>query len=214
MKRTLVVLGILAMFALPTFAQDLVTAGSIFIEGGSGLGFDYFMYTFEPDVEGADSYDESEMNLDLYGKMGYFVIDGLAVGPILNVGYNSYTPYDIVEDEAGDPITTMTYGFGIWGGYYFDLGSAFLPYVALGFLLDGYNQTIPGDDEDYTVTGMMYGPALWAGGLISFAEGWALNLGLDFEYLFGTYTYGDGEDVDVDRTTMDISFDVGLLVFL
>ncbi len=210
MKRALVVLGVLAMFAVPTLAQDLVSAGSIFLEGSSGLGFDYLSYTFEP--EEGDSTSATEMNLDLTGKLGYFVIDGLAVGPVLNVGYNSYT----YEDE--DPITTMSYGGGIWGGYYFDLGGAFLPYGALGFLFQGsstsYTTTdATGDSVDVTDSTILYGPVLWAGGLLSFAEGWVLDLGIEFDYLFGSNEVGDGDTVTTDLTVMDIGLNVGIGVF-
>lgn len=203
-KRTLVVLGILAMLAVPAFAADsLVAAGSLVLAGGSNLGFDYLSYTYEP--EEGDSTSATEMALGLYGKLGYFVIDSLAVGPILKVAYDSYTYEDL------DPVTTTSYGGGLWVGYFFDLGSAFYPYVNLAFLFQGFSSDDP--NTETTTTGSEYGPALFAGALINFAEGWALDVGLEFDYLFGSTTYGNSEDFTVDTTTMDIGLNVGLAVF-
>ena len=215
-KRTLVVLGVLALLTLPAFAQDSpVAAGTLLLSGSSGLGFDYLSYTFEP--EEGDDWTESDLNFGLTGKLGYFVIDGLAVGPVLDVGYNSHS-FD--PDSDLDPVTTLTYGGGIWVGYYFDLGSAFYPYASLGFLFMGSSIDDPnvdvdndGEFEGETTTSTNYGPALWAGTLISFAEGWFLDLGLEFEYLFGSIEVKDGESVTTDKTTMDVGLNVGIGVF-
>jgi len=212
-KRTLVVLGILAMLAVPAFAANsLVSAGSLMLAGGSNFAFDYASYTYKVDVEGAESTTATDMGVGLFGKLGYFVIDSLAVGPILNIGYTQHS-YD--PDSDLDPTTEMTYGGGVWAGYYFDLGSAFYPYASLGFLFQGMSFDDPNANagDGATTTGSEYGPELMVGALVNFIENWSLDLGLKVDYLMGTSTYSNSDSVDTDITTLDIGLNVGLAVF-
>lgn len=231
MKKVLMVAVVVALVSMPAFAAELVKAGSMLLGGDANFKFNYNSYTYEGEDWGDADWDpltNTTMGIGLYGKFGYFVIDSLAVGPILGINYTSFTEQQHDEEgkaEALDPVTTLGFDFGPWVGYYFDLGSAFYPYVSLGFLLNYSSETNPnvvvptqtGESEtiEVTTTKMLYGPAFWAGALVNFADGWALDLGLQFKYLFGTETEEpeEGDSYDYSLSNLDIGLFVGINVF-
>lgn len=227
MKKVLIFTLILVFaFAMTAFAgkDKNIKAGDILVGGGTDLGFGMGSMTITPDVDDAIDQEHSLMNFGLNGYAGYFVIDGLELGPTVEFDYSKNT---MTWSEGDDEVITTTteWAIGLQVGYFLDLDSIAVPYGMLGF---GYAKmgttadvTEVDDDGDTVETtnemdasAFKIGPKL--GVNLFFTNKIALDLGLYMDYYMngsGTETETDEDDLDFDFTEMDYGLAVGFNVF-
>lgn len=126
LKQTLLTLGF-AFFALSTFAQDDFSArkkGTFLTNGSINI------HHTTRNIELNDNNDKSDtFTVNINPKIGYFIIDDLAIGLDLTLISNNETQ----SSEFGD-IETKTTGFGIgpFARYYFANGFFGEALVGLG----------------------------------------------------------------------------------
>ncbi len=204
MKRmSLFILILIFVAAGSAFAGDKnIEAENILVGGAADLGFALGTRTATP--EEGDDIETNTTSFGLSGYMGYFVIDGFELGPILALDNEKIT---YVEGGAnGDDAvsSTTTYDFGLQLGYFFDLGGAAVPYGMLGIAYRGGSTSYDNGDTEATadMSGYVIEPKVGAN--IFFTEAIALDLGLFVEYASYTQTQDSGED-DSEEADFDVS---------
>jgi len=219
MKKVLVITLVLVFaFSLTAFAgkNKAIKAGDIVVGGAADFGFGMGSSTGTP--EDGDDVEMKSMDFGFGGFMGYFVIDGLEIGPALGVAYGKDTTVDAGHDGENDLITSATtYDIGAQIGYFFGLKGIVVPYGMLRFAyMGGSGSTDNGDTEaTMDMSGFTVGPK--AGVDLFLTNKVAVDLGLFLDYESYTQTMNSGaegaEDVDMDYTDMDYGLAVGINVF-
>jgi Outer membrane protein beta-barrel domain len=205
---------VFAMASSVLAADKNIEAQNILVGGAADFGFGMGTTTATP--EEGDDVETKTTEFGLNGYMGYFVVDGFEVGPILGINNDKTTVVDGGVD--GDFVTsTTTYRIGLQVGYFFDLDSIAVPYgmLALGFL--GGSSSMDNGDTEATssISGYGFGPKVGAN--IFFTEAIALDLGLFMDYDSYTQTVDaggdDSEEYDLDTTDVNYGLAVGFNVF-
>jgi len=189
---------VLSMVVLSISAQT--GAGKILIGGSSNLGFSATTDKYKSD-EG-DGTDGKGINLNLSPQAGYFVMDGLAVGLMVDLGISTYK-----EDGDEETFTYSQFMLAPFARYYYG-ESKIKPFaeVAVGF--GSYAFKFDGDKDKTGTFNFQFklGAAFFVTDQVS------IDLGLGYS----SYSEKDKEDNDINERliTSGIGFDVGISVIL
>ncbi len=225
MKRVCV-LSFVLLFLLASSAMAAdkkIQSGNVVVGGAGNFGFGMGNHTESP--EEGDDLTSSTIDIGLETYIGYFVINGLELGPLLGVNYDKMTQNDMpIRDDAGniareDDITTTatTYDLGAQIGYFLEVGSVAVPFFRVGAAYVGGSRSVDDGENDAStkLQGFMVGPRL--GVDIFFTRAIALELGafLDYQSVKATYDSGvDGaEEFETDLTDTDYGLAVGFNIF-
>lgn len=204
-------------FAASAFALDKnIKAGNMVFGGAGEFDLAAGSQTITPDQ--GDDITSSTLGFGLEAWMGYFVIDGLELGPLVGFGYDKLTQDEMGATADDDLVSTTTsYDIGLQIGYFFDVHDIVVPYGMLRAAYGGATTTVDNgvDESDNTFSGFVVGPK--AGIDLFFYKTVALDLGLFFDYRSGTNTFNTGvsgaDDVEVDMVNTDYGLAVGFNVF-
>ena len=163
MKKITIAVLCLLMTSAISFAQ--VGKGSKYVNASSSLSFTSMKYTLDYG-EGTDEESVSEFSIS--PSVGFFIMDGLAVG-ITALYESSKYKYEGIES---DPY--VVYGLGVFGKYYFGQG-AIKPFgkAEVGILGES-----SGEDDVDKASGMGFGAG--AGVAYFLNEFVAVEAGLDY----------------------------------
>jgi len=148
-----------------------VEKGKVYLAGASSLS--YSSATNTPEYDG-ETYSDFEVKVSSFGfspQVGFFVIDGLAVG--LDLSYTS-TKTKLGDGDWSDP--SKRFGFAPFGKYYIGK-SKFKPF---GMLKMGYLLYSDSDNDADKYSGLNLG--FTVGGAYFVNEFVALELGLGYDY--------------------------------
>lgn len=188
----------LLMMGSLLFAQGskAINAGNIMIGGDvTGFGGVSSMKVIDEDGEEVAVLQDSFV-IQLSGSMGFFVIDGLEVGPDVELLFDS-------SNESDDSYTVI--GIGAQIGYYLDLGGmmAFFGKASAKFLM----QTESGGGTDSSATGFQVTPE--AGIALFLNNNAAIQIGGVFNYSSVT-----PEDANYSYQTMEFGAKIGAAIFM
>lgn len=148
-----------------------VEKGKVYLAGASSFSYSSASSTPEYDGETYDDYKVKTSSFGFSPQVGFFVIDGLAVG--LDLSYTS-SKGKIGDGEWSDP--SKRFGFAPFGKYYIGK-SKFKPF---GMLKMGYLLYSDSDDDSDKYSGLSLG--FTVGGALFVNEFVALELGLGYDY--------------------------------
>ncbi len=180
MKKLLITTIILLM-AVGSYAADYATDEGSMMLGGV-IGFS---------AASGDLYIDDQSTIIFMPSISYFIIPGLAIGPILNI---------ISESEGDSSLTTL--GLGLKGAYYIgDQDSSVYPYLGIAFT---YNSISMDDGTNETkMTGISIMPA---GGIaIMLCDKISLNVELGYSIDSRGADEGDSVSGGVFQLLMGVS---------
>lgn len=220
MKRT-----VLIAFALILCISGIASAknsnmeinkGTFLIGGASSSGLLLGDHTLKP--EGGDNVDVSSTAFTVMAHGGYFVVNKLAVGPILGIGYGKAE----VDQKASDTTSTMSsWDIGIQGTYIYPLkkSDSWAPFGALAIeYLSGNveNEVETAGVKNKTkndISGWSFTPR--GGVMIFMNKRFAIDLSVFVKYISGSgSTETGGVSSDLDVTSMNYGLMIGLNGFL
>lgn len=205
MKKLLLV-GAIALCGL---SNAQMTKGDWVISGNTGMGFNAASSTAKANGESEDGPKISKFSIT--PSVGYFVMDGLAVG--IDLGLDSETSkYD------GDKRTSTRFSVMPTATYYFNTDSKFFPFVGVGV---GYATS----KTKYSSSGSILDPSLFDENLKEDGLAWkakagvtymatqslGINLGVGFDQFYTKNTYFDTE---VKTTRNNFGVNVGFSYFI
>lgn len=151
---------------ISALAYSQVGAGTKYVNAASSISFSSMKYTEEFGEEGSD--EATMTDLSISPSVGYFIMDGLAVG-ITALYESSKWKY---EEFESDP--HVTYGLGVFGKYYYGQGTI-KPFGKAEIGILGVSH---GEADDEKSSGM--GFALGGGVAYFLNEYVAAEAGLDY----------------------------------
>ncbi|MEJ2664730.1 MAG: outer membrane beta-barrel protein [Spirochaetia bacterium] len=125
-KRTILLL--LVLFCCTTiFAQsDRDIKSGDFMLGGRLVGtFEFGNYAQYSDGEEISGSMYNTFLFNIIGEAGYFIIDGLEVGPSIGFSYSDTTN----ADDASTYSRSTQLLLGVQAGYFFEIGEIFVPFI-------------------------------------------------------------------------------------
>jgi outer membrane protein len=196
-KKTLLGL-VLSMFVLSISAQT--DAGGILIGGSSNMGF-----SATTDKYKSDDGDETEgkgIDFNLSPQAGYFVMDGLAVGLMVDLGISTFK-----QDGAEEASTFSSMTIAPFARYYYG-ESKIKPFAEAAVGFGSYAFKFDGDKDK---TGVFFFQ-LKLGAAFFVNDNVSIDLGLSY----ASYSEKDKENNDINRRdiTSGIGFEVGISVIL
>lgn len=184
----------IGLFDLNNSAPDVMSLG-------------YSTFTSKSDASGYDEPESDKLiSLNFLPKVGYFVIDNLAIGLDINLAFMNYK-----FGGSNNEWKTTLYAAGPFARYYFPVGKVY-PFVEAGATIGSGIQksSIDSDTETYKSSVFAYG-----GG-----AGLAIPLGdkVTFDFLAGynSTTIKDKDDNPDNERTVSGTFGIkfGFLVFI
>lgn len=184
----------LAALALPATAwsfklerPEMIQSGT-FTFGGN-LSFAALTETNTP--KGGDDAETSVSRFGIAPNIGYFVMDGLEIGAMLDYHQASSEP------DGGDKAETSGYGVGLYGAYYFNFlkDNALFPYVGVSLR---YLSETPGEDLEVSGTDIRPGIGLMLA--IGGRTGGFMKLGVDYQIMSTTAEF-DGDEIGTQDTS-------------
>jgi hypothetical protein len=211
MKRVTILLLVVFLAAGAAAYADTakkIKQGNVMIGGGADLGAIVGSRTFEPDIDGAESSETSRAAFGLEGLLGFFVIDGLELGPFWGVDYEKFD-----NEDADFTQTAVTWAAGGQLGYFLDWGTIAVPYILVkaGYISGNYSTEIGADETTDDSTGFLVGPRLGANVFVTRSV--ALDLAAFYEYAAGSGTQESGDEMDYDTVQAEYGFLVGFNIF-
>lgn len=217
MKRV----SILALIMVFCFAgaamaeKKEIDKGTILVGGVSTLGLLLGSHTIEP--EDADEIKANTTAFALLGYGGYFVMDGLEVGPVLGFGYGKVE----VDQDAADTTGTMSmWDFGVQAAYLFDMGKSksYAPFAQLALeYMSGkmeYEVDVAGVSNK-TKSELSGWSATPRGGVMFFLhKRFALDLSVFIKYISASGSTENGQKLDMDATSMNYGILLGFNGFI
>jgi outer membrane protein len=205
--KKLLLAGAVALFGL---SNAQMTKGDWVISGNTGLGFN--STNTNTKVNGTKVDETKESSFSITPSVGYFVIDGLAVG--IDLGFNSQT---IKEDR--DKVTISTFSVMPTATYYFKTGGKFVPFLGAGIgyssskIKYNFNDSIVDpllfDNTETTTDGLAWKVK---GGVTYMAtQSLGINLGLGFDQFYNKETYSN---VEYKTTRSNFGVNVGFSYFI
>ena len=218
MKRISVMALILVLgIAGVAFAENMeIDKGTIMISGMSTGGLFLGKHTLAP--EQGDDIKADSTAFALIGSGGYFVMDGLAIGPMIGFGYGKVE----VDNQGSDVTATLSaWDIGIQGVYIHELSKKkeWAPFGALSLdYMSGkveYEIEVAGN-KNKTKNDMSGWSATPRGGVMFFLHPrFALDLSVFIKYISGSgSTEAGGSSADMDVTSMNYGLMIGLNGFL
>jgi hypothetical protein len=162
--KTLLIIAV-TFFLIASMAFSQVGAGAKYVNAASSLSFSSMKFTYD-DVEG--DYSMTETVLSFEPSVGYFIMDGLAVGITALYESSKYKEGNYTSDP------NVTLGLGVFGKYYYGQ-NALKPFgkAEIGILSMSHGE------EDYQKnSGMAFG--LGGGAAYFLNEYVAVEAGLDY----------------------------------
>jgi len=193
MKRIFSALS--ALVLISTFSMAQAKKGDLLVGATSSLNFGSTSSSIEYDGESSDIGKTTEFSFS--PGVGYFVVDGLALG--VDVNWET----SISKPDEGDEVKTSQFLIGPFAKYYFG-ATNLKPFLESSFGFGSGNN----DDQDYNLSGYSFG-----GGVAVF-----LNevVSLEFGLGYGGTTaqmkdvqidfYGNTDDVDVKTSGFGFEF--------
>jgi hypothetical protein len=194
---------VISLLVLSLNAQT--TAGKLLLGGSSSMGFAASTNKWKDD--NGSGTDSKDLSFNLTPQVGFFVINGLAVGLVLDIEYAASK-----DDASNDKDISTTVVAGPFVRYYFG-SSKIKPFVegsgGFGVYSDKYDP-----DEGNTITDKYGVMALQGKGGVAFFlnDAVSLELGLSYNYL----SVKPKEDNDTNFKMMNggIAMDIGIVVVL
>jgi outer membrane protein len=118
--KKLLLAGAVALFGL---SNAQMTKGDWVISGNTGVGFN--SVDTKTKVSGQTYNGAKVSTFSVTPSIGYFVIDGLAVG--IDLGFSSTT-----TKQEGDKVKISSFAIMPTATYYFQTGSKFVPFLGAG----------------------------------------------------------------------------------
>ena len=214
------ILGMVIFAALPAQAARRHGGG-----GGGGAGPTFESGTFmvggdfsfrlaggSTDIEPDEGEEQTtdHFYFDLSGLGGYFVIDGLEIGPLVDFGYQSD------EDDAGKTKTT-DWSIAAQIAYFYRVAGRFsiFPMASVGYV--SYKQEFEPDAEnaqDQSVDHSGFAFELRGGAMYGINRHLGVTGALYYRYYTGSGTQDNGQaDNDFDITSSEYGIRLGLLGF-
>jgi outer membrane protein len=204
--KKLLLAGAVALFGL---SNAQMTKGDWVISGNTGLGFNATSSKIKANGQSEDGPKISSFSVT--PSVGYFVINGLAVG--IDLGFNSTT-----TKQDGDKMTYSTFSVMPTGTYYFNTGGKFFPFVGAGV---GYAST----KTKYSFSSSISDPLLFSGDATEDGLAWkakagvtfmatqslGINLGVGFDQFYTKDTYNN---IEVKTTRNNFGVNVGFSYFI
>ncbi len=174
-----------------------VEKGKILLGGTTAFSYSSMTLKFEYDGEEFDEMEMKMADLTFSPILGYFVMDGLAVG--LDLNYTS-SKAKIGDGDWSDPSTEL--GASLFGRYYFGSGN-FKPF---GHAQVGFMSMSDSDADEDKYSGLVYGLGLGADYFLN--DNVALELGIS--YNMGKIK-NKADDLEVIKPGV-LSFGIGVFV--
>lgn len=193
MKKVLLLVAVMVMISSLSKAQ--AKKGDILVGATSSLNFGSMSSSIEYDGESTDIGKTTEFSFS--PGIGYFVVDGLALG--LDINWET----SINKPDEGDEVKTSQFLIGPFAKYYFG-ATNLKPFLESSFGFGSGNN----DEQDYNISG--YG--LGGGVAVFLNEVVSLEFGLGYG---GTTAqmkdvqidfYGNTDDVDVKTNGFAFEF--------
>jgi outer membrane protein len=193
MKKLILLLAVVFSASL---LQAQVEQGKVLL--GGSTNFTFSSTTIKATFDGEELGEMKMSTINFAPEVGYFLMDGLAIGVILD--YSSAKAKYSDESDWSDPSTSI--GIGAFGKYYLSSGN-FKPFVKgmLGFMTQS-----EGHEDDDKSSGLAFGGALGAA--------YFLTENVAFEFGLG-YTVSNMKNKAVEEYILkasDLSFKVGIAV--
>jgi hypothetical protein len=202
LKRVLTTI-VISLFVLSLNAQT--TAGKLLLGGSSNMGFSASTNKWKND--NGSGTDSKDLNLNLSPQVGFFVINGLAVGLVMEINYSSSK-----DDATNDKSISTTLVAGPFVRYYFG-SSKIKPFVegsgGFGLYVDKYDP-----DEGNTLTDKYGVMALQGKGGVAFFLNDAVSLELGLSYNYMTAKAKEDNDTNYKTINGGIGMDIGIVVVL
>lgn len=204
--KKLLLAGTMALFGL---SNAQMTKGGWVISGNTGLGFNTTSSTTKANGKSEDGPKISKFSIT--PSVGYFVINGLAVGIDLGLD-NETNKYD------GDKVTNTRFSVMPTATYYFQTGTKFFPFlgVGIGYATNktkyNFSNSIVDPllfDENRTEDGLTWKAK--AGVTYMATQSLGVNLGLGFDQFYTKNTYYNRE---VKTTRSNFGVNVGFSYFI
>jgi outer membrane protein len=194
--------SLLILFVMSINAQT--SAGKFLIGGSSAFNFSSTTEKYKSDD--GDGTNGKNLDLNLVPQVGYFVMDGLAVGLELNITYSSYK-----VDGAADKSSGTTLVAAPFVRYYYG-ASKIKPYGEGAFGFGTYIDKYP--DFEGTQTDK-YGVFAWQlkGGIGVFLnDAVSFDLGLGYQSL--SVKAKENNDANYRDITSGIGLEIGITIIL
>lgn len=207
--KKLLLAGAVALFGL---SNAQMTKGDWVISGNTGMGFS--AQSSKIKVNGNTEDGPKTSSFSITPSVGYFVMDGLAVG--IDLGYNSTT-----TKQDGDKLTSSVFSVMPTATYYFQTGSKFVPFVGagVGYASNKTKYSINNNssiydpllmvDSEYTTDGFAWKAK--AGVTYMATQSLGINLGLGFDQFSNKETY---DNVDIKTNVNTFGVNVGFSYFI
>lgn len=211
--KTLKTLFILSIFfySFTSFSQSeeetsIPTAkGNFVIGGSSSSGFSSITSDTESNSENSQNSEAKNTSFGLRSRVGYFVIDNLAVG-----GEFSFSSGKRKSDALNSESTNTAFGFSPFARYYFterNIKPFIQGNVGVGFS-NSKGESDLGENE-FKTSNFNYG---FDGG-VAFFLGDHVSIDLAIGYLSNSTKPRDNNDDEVRFTTDGFSFNAGFHIF-
>ena len=201
-RAVLTVLGIL-LFILPSFGQN-IWPGDLFIGGDISSSLVWRRSYIDPEDSGSD-IREDEYSATFSGYAGYFITQGVEIGPDLILRYSQRS------DNQGNDTIERSARFGAHAGYFHYTGGKWVPF---GKLVSTYNLTSRiNDGNEYLATGLSLIPILGIDLFITASVAVKASAFFDFEYLWWEDEFDTGE-IKGETMNLNTGISLGLDVFL
>jgi len=165
--------------------------------------------TIEPDQ--GDKQETDHFWFDLSGLAGYFVIHGLEIGPMIDIGYQTD------EDDAGKTSTT-DWSLGVQGGYFYHVVDRLSLFAMMGVGYVSYTQEFNPDArgaQNQSVDHSGFGLEPRLGAMYGISRRLGLTAALYYRYYFnGSGTQDNGNaSADFDISSSEYGLKIGLAGF-
>lgn len=169
MIKKIALFAVAALLAVGANAQ--IEKGKIYVGGKTNLSFTSMTVTPEYDGESDDDLKMKTQSFEFSPEVGYFIMDGLAVG--LNLSYET-AKAKVGDGDWSDPAKSM--GVAAFGKYYMGSGNI----KPFGMARLGFMSSADSDDDADKFSGLAFGAAV--GGAYFLNESVALELGVGYDY--------------------------------
>lgn len=204
--KKLLLAGAVALFGL---SNAQMTKGDWVISGNTGFGFNNVNTTVKVGSESVDGPKVSTFSIT--PSVGYFVIDGLAIG--IDLGYSNTT-----TKQDGNKITVSSFSVMPTATYYFQTGSKFVPFLGAGIgyasnkVKYNFNNEVVDPilmQEETTTDGLAWKVK---GGVTYMAtQSLGINLGVSYDQFSNKETY---MNTDVKTNVKTFGVNVGFSYFI
>ncbi|WP_421752393.1 outer membrane beta-barrel protein [Croceimicrobium sp.] len=214
MKKTIILslcllcsIGLQAQIEKGSFITGLGSQIGLLGAGNNSLGFGTWTINYKSDHPDFDEPDPNKLlSIYLSPRLGYFIINNLAVGANVNYSYQK----EVIPDLA--TFRRNSYTIGPFVRYYYPL-ERFWPFAEVGFGFGAINENANLETADDEVTrSSVFAFNLAAG--MAFPLNEKLNLDLGLSYGRSTFKLTDDNPFNYRSVVGGINLQLGLSIFL